>query len=64
MERIRKTERPKTEKTMKATFGEKDFSGDVAFKMKNVSKAFGQRTLFSDVTFLIYYGSRAMRGVP
>ena len=30
MERIKKTERPKTEKTMKATFGQKDFSGDVA----------------------------------
>jgi len=58
MERIRKTERPKTEKTMKATFGEKDFSGDVAFKMKNVSKAFGQRTLFSDVNLNVEGGER------
>jgi len=49
MERIKKTEKPKTEKTMKASFGEKDFSGDVAFKMKNVSKAFGDRILFSGV---------------
>ena len=49
MERIKKTEKPKTEKTMKATFGEKDFSGDVVFKMKNVAKAFGDRTLFSGV---------------
>ena len=49
MERIKKTEKPKTEKTMHATFGEKDFSGDVVFKMKNVSKAFGDRTLFSNV---------------
>ena len=37
MERIKKTERPKTEKTMKATFGEKEFSGDVVFSMKNVA---------------------------
>ena len=44
MERIKKTERPKSERTMKATFGEKDFSGDVVFKMKNVSKSFGERT--------------------
>ena len=58
MERIKKTERPKTEKTMKATFGEKDFSGDVVFKMKNVRKAFGDRTLFSDVELLVEGGER------
>ena len=58
MERIRKTERPKTEKTMKATFGEKDFSGDVVFKMKNVSKAFGERVLFSDVNLNVEGGER------
>jgi len=58
MERIRKTEKPKTEKKMKATFGEKDFSGDVVFKMKNVSKAFGDRTLFSDINLNVEGGER------
>ena len=58
MERIRKTERPRTEKTMKATFGEKDFSGDVVFKMKNVSKSFGDRVLFSDVNLNVEGGER------
>ena len=58
MERIQKTERPKTERTMKASFGEKDFSGDVAFKMKNVSKAFGDRMLFSDVNLVVEGGER------
>ena len=58
MERIRKTERPKTEKTMKATFGEKDFSGDVVFKLKNLSKAFGDRVLFSDVNLSVEGGER------
>ncbi len=58
MERIRKTEKPKTEKTMRASFGEKDFSGDVVFEMKNVSKAFGDRTLFSDVELLVEGGER------
>ena len=58
MDRIRKTEKPKTEKTMKATFGEKDFSGDVVFKMKNVSKSFGERTLFSDVNLNVEGGER------
>ena len=58
MERIKKTEKPKTEKTMKASFGEKDFSGDVVFKMKNVSKAFGDRTLFSDINLNVEGGER------
>ncbi len=58
MERIKKTEKPKTEKTMKATFGEKDFSGDVVFKMKHVTKSFGDRTLFSDVELNVEGGER------
>ena len=58
MDRIRKTERPKTEKTMRATFGEKDFSGDVVFEMKNVAKSFDDRTLFSDVELLVEGGER------
>ncbi len=58
MERIRKTEKPKTEKTMKASFGQKDFSGDVVFKMKNVSKAFDGRPLFSDVELNVEGGER------
>ena len=58
MERIRKTEKPKTEKTMKATFGERDFSGDVVFKLKNLSKSFGDRTLFSGVELGVEGGER------
>ena len=58
MERIKKTEKPKTEKTMKATFGEKEFSGDVVFKVKNVAKSFGERQLFSDVNLLVEAGER------
>ena len=58
MERIKKTERPKTEKTMKATFQQKDFAGDVVFQMKNVAKSFGERTLFSDVELKVEGGER------
>ena len=58
MERIRKTEKPKTERTMKASFGEKEFSGDIVFKMKNVSKSFGDRTLFSEVNLTVTGGER------
>ncbi len=58
MERIQKTEKPKAEKTMRASFGEKEFSGDVVFKMKNVSKAFGDKVLFSDVNLNVEAGER------
>ena len=58
MERIKKTEKPKTEKTMKATFGEKDFSGDVVFQIKNLSKGYGDRTLFSNVELRVEKGER------
>ena len=58
MERIRKTEKPKTEKTMKATFGEKEFSGDVVFQIKNMEKSYADRILFSDVELRVEGGER------
>ena len=58
MERIQKTEKPKTEKTMKATFGEKEFAGDVVFKVKDLAKSFGERTLFSNVNLQVQGGQR------
>lgn len=58
MERIQKTEKPKKERTMKAGFGEREFSGDVVFKMKNVAKSFGDRTLFSGVELSVEAGER------
>ena len=58
MERIKKTEKPKTERTMKATFGEKEFSGDVVFTTKGLTKAYGDRTLFSDVELRVEGGER------
>ena len=58
MERIRKTERPKREKTMQASFGQKDFSGDIVFELKGVGKSFGERILFSDVELTVEGGER------
>ena len=58
MERIEKTKIPQKEKTMRATFGEKDFSGDVVFKVKNLEKSFGERTLFSGVDLEVEGGER------
>ncbi len=58
MERIEKTKRPTKEKTMKASFGEKGFSGDVVFKVRNLEKHFGERKLFSDINLLVEGGER------
>ncbi len=58
MERIKKTEKPKTEKTMKASFSEKEFSGDVVLQTKNLAKSFDARTLFSDVNLRVEKGER------
>lgn len=58
MDRIEKTKQPTKEKTMKATFGEKDFSGDIVFKVKNLSKGFGDRILFSGVDLEVEGGER------
>ena len=58
MDRIKRTERPKTEKTMRANFSQKDFSGDMVFQMKNVEKSFGERTLFSNVELKVEGGER------
>ena len=58
MERIEKTKKPTKDKTMKATFGEKEFSGDTVFKLKGLHKSFGERVLFSDVELEVEGGER------
>ncbi len=58
MDRIERTKRPTKEKTMRASFGETGFSGDLVFSMKNVSKSFGDRSLFSDVNLHVEGGER------
>ena len=58
MDRMRKTERPTKEKTLRARFGEKEFHGDEVLSLKNLSKAFGERTLFSDVALTVTGGER------
>lgn len=58
MERIEKTKRPTKEKTMKASFNEVEFAGDIVFEIKNLEKSFGERTLFSDVTLSVGKGER------
>ena len=58
MERIEKTKRPTKEKTMKASFGEKDFAGDVVFSVKELAKEYDGRTLFSGTELRVEAGER------
>ncbi len=58
MDRIRKTDRPTKEKTMRASFGEREFHGDEVLSVKGLGKSFGDRTLFSDVELLVQGGER------
>ncbi len=58
MDRMRKTERPTKEKTLRARFGEKEFHGDEVLSVKNMSKSFGARVLFSDIELRVGGGER------
>ena len=56
VDRIQKTERPVRDKTMHASFGQKEFHGDEVMVIKNLSMGFEDRTLFSDVNLLVQGG--------
>ena len=58
MDRMRKTERPTKEKTLRARFGEKEFHGDEVLSVKNLSKSFGDRQIFSDIELKVAGGER------
>ena len=58
MERIEKTDRPKAEKAMKIKFSQREFSGDEVLIIDGVTKAFGERKLFSDIELIIEGGER------
>ena len=58
MERIQKTDRPTKDKTMRARFNQRDFFGDEVLSIKNLSKTFDGRTLFSSVELEMGGGER------
>ncbi|MBQ3400798.1 MAG: ABC-F family ATP-binding cassette domain-containing protein [Lachnospiraceae bacterium] len=47
IERLRKTERPKTQKRMTARFSEEEFKGNEVLTVKELTKSYGGRQLFS-----------------
>ena len=58
IERMRTTAKPTRAKKMDARFASREFKGDEALQIKGVSKAFGERTLFSDIYLRVTGGER------
>ncbi len=60
IERIKQSqaERPRKPKAMTTRFGEAEFFGDEVMLVKNLSMAFGERTLFHDVNLRMEGGER------
>ena len=58
IDRMDHVERPTQEKQLRMRFEEKNFHGDEVFTIKNLSKSFGDRVLFSDVELEVKGGER------
>lgn len=59
IERLHTQDKPiGPEKAIKAGFGERDFKGDMLFTVQNLSKSFGDRTLFSGIDLEVLGGER------
>ena len=58
IDRMEHYERPTQEKQLRLRFEEKNFHGDEVFTIKNLSKSFGERILFSDVELEVKGGER------
>lgn len=58
MDRLRKTDRPTTERKLDVKFGEKQFCGDDFFSVDKLSKSFGDQILFSNLSLTIEAGDR------
>ena len=58
IDRIEQTDRPTKERELRMRFEEKSFYGDEVMTIKNLSKTFGERTLFSDVELEVKGGER------
>ncbi len=58
IERMRQTERPRKEKTMKARFGEREFNSDELFSIKGLKKSFGSKVIIDGVELEVSGGER------
>ena len=58
IERMRTTDRPTKERKMEVRFGEREFRGDEVLTIKGLTKSFGDRTLFSNLSLEVGGGER------
>ena len=58
IERMRTTERPTKARRLDARFTSREFRGDEVMQVKNLSKSFGERTLFSEIYLRVEPGER------
>ena len=58
IERMRTTERPTKARRLDARFTSQEFRGDEVMQVKNLSKSFGERTLFSEIYLRVEPGER------
>lgn len=58
IERMRTTDRPTKRRKMDARFSSIDFQGDEALTIRNVSKSFGAKKLFEDISLKVEGGER------
>ncbi len=58
IEKLSQTERPRQEKKMGSRFSEKAFNGDEVLVMEGVSKSFGDKKLFSELSAVVAPGER------
>ena len=58
IEKLSQSEKPTERKKLSVKFKEREFSGDEVLVADNVSKRFGERTLFSGVDLLVEGGER------
>lgn len=58
IEKMQTVDKPTKERKMTMGFGEKEFRGDEVLTVKDLSMAFGERTLFSDVNLEVTGGER------
>jgi len=56
IERLQVTERPREDKKLNLRFTQEDFEGDEVLRLEGLSKAFAERTLFSEVTLKVRGG--------
>ena len=58
IERLQTSERPKEDKKLSVKFKQRDFAGDEVLVVEDVSKSFGERRLFSDLSMTVTGGER------